>query len=111
LTTAAAAQKTRRSPDRREESVHAESPHDVPGGDPGNTYKGKHKYGVWVRGGNGLLGGAVVRADVGVRALDRASTAPRGRPPAGLRLAVAGPRARPLPPPGPGPEFTVSPSA
>ncbi|TCC41226.1 glycosyl hydrolase family 28-related protein [Kribbella speibonae] len=30
-------------------------PDDVPGGDPGYTYKGKHKYGVWVRGGGGVL--------------------------------------------------------
>jgi hypothetical protein len=30
-------------------------PDDVPGGDPGYTYKGKHKYGIWVRGGGGVL--------------------------------------------------------
>jgi hypothetical protein len=30
-------------------------PEDVPGGDPGYTYRGKHKYGVWVRGGGGVL--------------------------------------------------------
>ncbi|MGW5195714.1 hypothetical protein ACWEOO_41100 [Kribbella sp. NPDC004138] len=30
-------------------------PDDVPGGDPGYTYKGKHKYGVWVRAGGGVL--------------------------------------------------------
>jgi hypothetical protein len=30
-------------------------PDDVAGGDPGYTYKGTHKYGVWVRGGGGVL--------------------------------------------------------
>ncbi|TCC53731.1 hypothetical protein E0H75_08640 [Kribbella capetownensis] len=30
-------------------------PDDVASGDPGYTYKGKHKYGVWVRGGGGVL--------------------------------------------------------
>jgi hypothetical protein len=30
-------------------------PADVASGDPGYTYRGKHKYGVWVRGGGGVL--------------------------------------------------------
>jgi hypothetical protein len=30
-------------------------PEDVASGDPGYTYRGKHKYGVWVRGGGGVL--------------------------------------------------------
>lgn len=30
-------------------------PEDVAGGGPGYTYRGKHKYGVWVRGGGGVL--------------------------------------------------------
>lgn len=30
-------------------------PEDVAGGDPGYTYRGRHKYGVWVRGGGGVL--------------------------------------------------------
>ncbi|MFG1815936.1 glycosyl hydrolase family 28-related protein [Kribbella sp. NPDC049174] len=30
-------------------------PEDVASGDPGYTYRGRHKYGVWVRGGGGVL--------------------------------------------------------
>ena len=75
-------------------------PEDVASGDPGYTYRGRHKYGVWVRGGGGVLsniwsangwadnghaGRALDRPHPCLRGLGRAPPAPRSRPAAPSR--------------------------